>query len=49
MTIFYTQNNPNLNCIQVDDTTYSTNNWTDIDVWASFSEDCLYESVEEPS
>ena len=28
---FSASNNPNLNCIQVDDTTYSNTNWTNID------------------
>lgn len=28
-------------CIQVDDATYSTTNWTNIDVTASFSENCI--------
>jgi Leucine-rich repeat (LRR) protein len=32
--------NPNLTCIQVDDVTYSTANWTDIDATASFSTNC---------
>ncbi len=39
-TAFNSQDNPNLTCIQVDDATYSTNNWTAIDSTASFSEDC---------
>ena len=33
-------NNDNLTCIQVDDAVWSTNNWTSVDVWMSFSEDC---------
>jgi Leucine-rich repeat (LRR) protein len=33
-------NNPNLTCIQVDDITYSTTNWTNIDPQTSFSENC---------
>lgn len=32
--------NPDLACIEVDDATYSTNNWTNIDATASFSENC---------
>ncbi len=32
--------NPNLTCIEVDDATYSTTNWTSIDAQTSFSEDC---------
>ncbi|MCH2034927.1 MAG: M4 family metallopeptidase [Tenacibaculum sp.] len=31
---------PNLTCIQVDDATYSSTNWTSIDAQNSFSEDC---------
>ncbi|WCO01398.1 T9SS type A sorting domain-containing protein [Psychroserpens ponticola] len=42
ITNFNTINNPNLTCIQVDNATYSTNNWTDIDMQSSFSEDCHY-------
>jgi hypothetical protein len=37
---FYADNNPNLNCIQVDDSTYSTTNWTNIDATATFSTNC---------
>ena len=37
---FYAINNPNLNCIQVDDSAWSTTNWTNIDAVASFSENC---------
>lgn len=37
---FNALNNANLTCIQVDDATYSTANWTNIDSGASFSEDC---------
>ncbi|MGZ0015944.1 T9SS type A sorting domain-containing protein [Yeosuana sp. AK3] len=33
-------NNPNLTCITVDNATYSTTNWTNIDAQTSFSEDC---------
>ena len=40
ITYFKTHNNPNLNCIEVDDAAYSTANWTDIDSHTSFSEDC---------
>lgn len=38
--IFDASNNPNLTCIQVDDVTYSTTNWTNIDAEASFSKGC---------
>lgn len=37
---FNATGNPNLFCIQVDDVTYSTNQWTDIDSWANFSKIC---------
>ena len=39
---FNALNNTNLTCIQVDDATYSTTNWTQIDTSASFSENCHY-------
>ena len=32
--------NPNLTCINVDDVTYSTNNWTNIDAQHYFSTNC---------
>ena len=32
--------NPSLTCIQVDDATWSTTNWTSIDVQTSFNQDC---------
>ena len=37
---FSTINNPNLNCISVDDPAYSTANWADIDPQHYFSEQC---------
>jgi len=37
---FVAVNNPNLTCIEVDDETYSTNTWFNIDAQTSFSEDC---------
>lgn len=40
ISIFNTTNNSNLACIQVDDATYSTNNWIDIDANTSFSANC---------
>ena len=40
VTSFNAINNPDLDCIQVDDVAYSTANWTDIDPQTSFSEDC---------
>lgn len=42
-TLFNTTGNPNLNCILVDDSTYSANNWTNIDagtVFRSNASDC---------
>lgn len=39
--------NPNLSCIQVDDVTVATNNWTNIDVTASFSTNCNTTSLDE--
>ena len=38
--IFNSNNNPNLTCINVDDVTYSTTNWTNIDAQTSFSAFC---------
>ena len=37
---FYTIGNPNLTCINVDDDSYSSGNWTNIDPQHYFSEDC---------
>ena len=39
-TIFRAQNNPDLECIQVDDAAYSQSNWANKDAGASFSVDC---------
>lgn len=39
-------NNPNLNCITVDNSTWSANNWTNIDSHSFFSNDCSTVSVE---
>ncbi len=36
----YATGNPNLHCINVDDSTYSANNWTIIDVQTNFGEYC---------
>jgi len=38
--------NPVLTCIEVDDEVYSTGNWTVIDSWASFSENCFLNITE---
>ncbi len=44
--IFFTsQQNPSLTCIEVDDETFSTTNWTFIDAASSFSEDCFGGSI----
>jgi len=40
MTVFHSTSNLDLNCIDVDDETWSNANWTAIDSWTSFSEDC---------
>ena len=40
ITRFGATNNPNLYCINVDDSTYSTNNWTALDSQSYFSETC---------
>jgi gliding motility-associated-like protein len=37
---FDSRNNPNLNCIMVDDADYAQNTWTQKDPWTYFSEDC---------
>ncbi len=43
---FRAEGNPNLTCIVVDDVTYSTNNWTDIDGTASFTSSyCRYTAI----
>ncbi len=44
---FYANSNPNLACIEVDVAAYSTANWTNIDVTASFSEDCSSMAINE--
>ncbi len=40
MGVFTAGTNPKLTCIDVDDSTYSANNWTFIDGTTHFSEDC---------
>ena len=40
--VFDASNNPDLNCIQVDDAAWSTSHWTYIDPWASFNTNCAY-------
>jgi hypothetical protein len=39
-TYFNALTHPNLICIEVDDASWSTANWTNIDPQTSFSEDC---------
>jgi len=39
--LFFTEGNPFLACIEVDDATWSTQNWINIDAFTSFSEDCV--------
>ncbi|MDD5098689.1 MAG: T9SS type A sorting domain-containing protein [Candidatus Pacebacteria bacterium] len=39
---FDSKQNPNLNCIQVDDAYYSTSNWTDKDSWSTYNTNCGY-------
>ncbi len=43
---FNATNNPNLSCIEVDDATWSTANWTQKDTIASFSENCVVSVAE---
>jgi Leucine-rich repeat (LRR) protein len=38
---FSTLNNPNLDCIQVDNPSSSSSNWTNIDPWTSFNLNCI--------
>jgi Leucine-rich repeat (LRR) protein len=44
---FVALNNPNLTCIEVDDASYSSGMWFNIDTWASFSENCPALSIDE--
>jgi hypothetical protein len=47
VTIFDARNNPNLDCIQVDDEVYSEENWTNINESTVFSMDCSLLNNEE--
>ena len=47
LTDFDAGNTPNLNCIQVDDVTFSTTNWMSIDPANTFSENCVTASVDD--
>ncbi len=40
LTSFKSKNNPDLKCIEVDDPSWSKENWKEIDEWTEFSEDC---------
>lgn len=40
MNSFYATGTPNLTCIQVDDVSFSTSNWVDVDATVSFSLNC---------
>ena len=44
---FYTTGNPNLNCINVDDASFSSANWTNIDPQNYFNENCPPSSIKE--
>ncbi|MBU2927317.1 T9SS type A sorting domain-containing protein [Winogradskyella psychrotolerans] len=44
---YNSSDNEYLSCIQVDDATYSTANWTLVDDASSFSEDCEYLSLDD--
>ena len=46
LSYFSAINNPNLNCITVDNSTWSANNWTNIDSQCFFSNNCSTVSVE---
>ena len=41
---FWGDNNPNLNCIEVDDVSFAIANWTNVDTQTSFSINCNYSS-----
>ncbi|MGB0974219.1 MAG: M4 family metallopeptidase [Flavobacteriaceae bacterium] len=46
ITLFVIDGNPDLTCVLVDDVTYSTTNWTDIDSQTSFSDTyCRYTAI----
>ncbi len=47
LSFFVADNNPNLFCIEVDDSTWSTANWAFIDPQSYFSEDCSTSGVKE--
>lgn len=45
ITDFDATGNSNLQCIGVDDTAWSTSNWTQIDSWSRYSENCIYATL----
>ncbi|TCI93611.1 hypothetical protein [Tenacibaculum sp. M341] len=46
VTTFRAEDNPNLTCVIVDDATYSTTNWTDIDDTVGFTDNyCRYTAI----
>ncbi len=46
ITDFYSNQNPNLTCILVDDATFSSTNWTNVNATASFSDTyCRYTAI----
>jgi len=47
ITFFDAKNNPNLTCIEVDDESYSTVNWLNIDSQSTFSENCGALAIDE--
>jgi hypothetical protein len=46
-TSFQVNNSANVNCVQVDDVSYSTMNWTSVDDPAVYSVDCSLSSLDE--
>ena len=40
VSVFISEYNYKLECIQVDDTTYSKTNWSNVESWSKFSTDC---------
>ena len=42
LTYFNVSGNEELSCIEVDNAEWSTANWTNVDSWVTFSENCGY-------
>ncbi|MBN1820873.1 MAG: hypothetical protein JW833_09150, partial [Prolixibacteraceae bacterium] len=40
ISFFYIPGNPELKCVSVDNVTFATENWTNIDPWVEFSNEC---------